>query len=80
MDRKGEKICLVDTSIVGQGPKTGRLASWEVSGWLRGALKAVLKHPDFLPFLYVVCHDKQGGEKRGANCYHVYKLRNYRGI
>lgn len=31
-----------------------------VSGWLSETLKIVLQHPDFIPLLHTVCHDKQG--------------------
>lgn len=32
-----------------------------VLGWLGGALKAVLHHPDFIPLPHVVCHKRDQG-------------------
>jgi len=43
-----------------RGPRAGGLESWRVSGWLRGASKAVLQCPDFKALLHVVCQNKQG--------------------
>ena len=47
------------------GSERMHLKAEGVSGQLRGAPKAVLQHPDFVPVLRVNCHNKQRWEVGG---------------